>query len=208
MRSIAGSQTFQLPQRDQLTILTKVWWRYDMGREQTKAEPWCKRACTVALERFCHELGTDYVDIVLLHCLMSKEWVSELEPYMDALSEAKDQGKVKAVGVSCHHLDALEVSADCPWVDVILARINPKGAHMDGEPDRVVPVLRRARENGKAILGMKILGEGQLADQREHCIQYAQELGLLDAMTIGFEQPHQIDQIAELIHQYPAAPVV
>ena len=155
--------------------------------------------------RFCHELGTDYIDIVLLHCLMFKDWVSELEPYMDALSEAKDQGRVKAVGVSCHQLDALEVSADCPWVDVILARMNPVGTNMDGEPDRVVPVLRRARKNGKAILGMKILGEGKLADQRDRCIRYAQELGLLDAMTIGFEQPRQIDEIAELIRRYPAA---
>lgn len=207
MRSILGSQAFGSVKREDLTLLTKIWWRYDLGGDHSQAEPWCKRVCTSTVERFCHELGTEYVDIVLLHCLTSKDWVAQLEPYMDALSEAKEKGKIKAVGVSCHHLDALEVSADCPWVDVILARINPAGASMDGEPDRVVPVLRRARANGKAIIGMKIFGEGKLADRRESCVEYAQQLGLLDTMTIGFEEPRQIDQVCELLHKYPAAPL-
>ncbi len=78
---------------------------------------------------------------------------------------------------------------------------------MDGKTDDVVPVLKRARENGKAIIGMKILGEGTLVDERDNCIQFAQSLGLLDAMTIGFEEPPQIDEVLHLMNKYPAAPV-
>jgi hypothetical protein len=70
-----------------------------------------------------------------------------------------------------------------------------------------VPVLRTAKDNGKAIIGMKIFGEGRLADQRDACIKYAQQLGLLDAMTIGFHTPDQIDDALRLMHKYPATPV-
>ncbi len=189
--------------RQKLTLLTKIWWRYDTQNQAT-AEPWCKKACQTTLERFRHELMTDYIDIVLLHCLVTANWESELAPYLDALNDAKDKKQVRAVGVSCHELAALKAAAESPWVDVILARINPKGERMDAATDEVVPVLRRAKENGKAILGMKILGEGALADQRENCIKFAQQLGLIDAMTIGFEQPQQIDEVLQLVAKYPA----
>jgi aryl-alcohol dehydrogenase-like predicted oxidoreductase len=207
MNSIAGSKALKSVDREKLTLLTKLWWRYETGGPRGKAEPWCKKVCRTTLERFRHELDTDYIDIVLLHCLVSKDWVSQLEPYMDALNDAKAKGEVKAVGVSCHNLEALTVAAECPWVDVILARINPEGARMDGKTEDVVPVLRLAKQNGKAIIGMKILGEGTLADQRDRCIQFAQKLGLLDAMTIGFEEPDQIDDILRLMEKYPAAKV-
>jgi 1-deoxyxylulose-5-phosphate synthase len=51
---------------------------------------------------------------------------------------------------------------------------------------------------------MKIFGEGRLAEQREACIKYAQELGLIDAMTIGFHRPEQIDDVLRLMAKYPA----
>ena len=73
--------------------------------------------------------------------------------------------------------------------------------------DEVSAVLRQAKENGKAVIGMKILGEGQLAGEREACIQFAQELGLLDAMTVGCINPEQIDDILHLIAKYPVHPI-
>jgi hypothetical protein len=82
-----------------------------------------------------------------------------------------------------------------------------KEVMMDGSREEVEGVLRTAKQNGKTMIGMKIFGEGRLADQREECIKYAQELGLLDAMTIGFHKPEQIDEVLRLMHKYPARPV-
>ena len=150
--------------RDDVTILTKIWWRYD-GSEDAASTSRPERAdvCRSTLERFRHEIATDRLDVVLLHCCMSPTWDRDLEVYRDVLSEAKEKKQVGVVGVSCHTLEALKTAAGCPWVEVILARINPKGASMDGSPDEVIPVLRQARANGKAIIGMKIFGEGRLA---------------------------------------------
>src|SRR5436305_10081946 len=54
--------------RDRITILTKLWWRYD-GPTTPAAEPYRRRTAAATIERFCHELATDHIDIVLLHCM-------------------------------------------------------------------------------------------------------------------------------------------
>jgi hypothetical protein len=88
---------------------------------------------------------------------------------------------------------------------VVLARINPRGSHMDGKPPDVIAALRRIKKAGKAVIGMKIFGEGDLVKEKEECIRSAQGLGLLDAMTIGFHQPGQIDEVLRLMAKHPAA---
>ncbi|MEX0613256.1 MAG: aldo/keto reductase [Pirellulales bacterium] len=196
-------------ERDKLAILTKVWWRYDGPEDQTNL-PERRQMAKTALERFRHELATDYIDIVLLHCLTKPGWDQFMQPYMEVLHEEKAKGRIRAVGCSCHDFRAMQTAAVTPWVDVILARINMKGGKevmMDGSREEVEGVLRTARQNGKAILGMKIFGEGRLADQRDACMKYAQELGLLDAMTIGFHTPEQIDDVLRLMDKYPAKPL-
>lgn len=196
--------------RSKLAILTKMWWRYDGPEDQTGL-PERRQMARTALERFRHELATDYLDIVLLHCLMKEGWDKQMQPYMDVLNEEKAKGRVRAVGCSCHDFKAMQTAAASPWVDVILARINMKGGKevmMDGSREEVEGVLRTARQNGKAVIGMKIFGEGRLADQRDACMKYAQESGLLDAMTIGFHKAEQIDDVLTLMHKYPVKPLV
>jgi aryl-alcohol dehydrogenase-like predicted oxidoreductase len=197
-------------ERDKLAILTKLWWRYD-GPENQTSLPERRQMARTALERFRHELTTDYIDIVLLHCLMKPEWLDGMKPYMDVLADEKAKGRIRAVGCSCHNFGAMQTAAEAPWVDVILARINMRGGKevmMDGSREEVEDVLRTARKNGKAVIGMKIFGEGRLADQRDACMKYAQENGLLDAMTIGFHTPDQIDDVLRLMHKYPATALV
>jgi len=197
-------------ERDKLAILTKMWWRYD-GPEEQAGLPERRQMAKTALERFRHELATDYIDIVLLHCLMKKGWDQQMGPYMDVLNDAKAKGQIKAVGCSCHDFGAMQTAAASPFVDVILARINMQGGKkymMDGTREQIEDVLRKARANGKAVIGMKIFGEGRLADERDACMKYAQTNGLLDAMTIGFHTPDQIDDVLRMMHKYPATALV
>ena len=192
--------------REEVTVLTKLWWRYDGPEDQT-SDPDRRQIVRTALERFLHEIATDYLDVVLLHCLQSAERLGQMQPYLEELSAAKEAGQVRAVGVSCHDFGALQKAAESPWVDVILARINPRQVKMDGAPEQIAEVLQTAKRNGKAVIGMKIFGEGKLVDEKENCIRFAQESGFLDAMTIGFEAPEQIDEVLRLMHKYPAKAV-
>jgi len=171
--------------REKVTLQTKIWWR------------WGESPKTI-VERFRHELGTDYIDIVLLHCMTKPDWDKELTAYMDMLSELKAKKIVRAIGISCHALPALRTAAKSPWVDTVLARINHKGTKMDGPPEKVVPVIRQLHEAGKGVVGMKIYGEGKLVDERAESLRYVLGLSCVDAMVIGFEAPEHIDDALKL----------
>src|SRR4051794_33248626 len=83
------------------------------------------------LERYRMELGVDYIDIVLLHCMTKGGWPAENQGSMDYLREAKAQKIIHAHSTSCHGMDPLRTAAKDPFVEVDLARINPEGLSMD-----------------------------------------------------------------------------
>jgi predicted aldo/keto reductase-like oxidoreductase len=70
---------------------------------------------------------------------------------MEALSRAKEQGKVRAMGVSCHGLGALGAAAETDWAEVVLTRINMAGVSMGASPADVVPVIERLYASNKAV---------------------------------------------------------
>ncbi len=147
------------------------------------------------LDRFKRELGTDYIDILLLHNKQKANWPEMHAGAMNVLSEAKEEGIIKMHGVSCHKLEALKTAAKTPWVDIDLARINMKGVIMDGSLDKVVPVLKEMKDNGKVVMGMKIIGAGQLSDQVDQSLEFALAQKYIDCFTIGTENIEQFDDL-------------
>lgn len=179
--------------RDEVTITSKT---SAKDSEGVKAD----------IERFRREMGTDYIDIVLLHCMMDGNWPEKLKGAMDALSEAKQKGHVRAVGCSCHTYDALEAAADSDWVDVDLARINPYAAVMDVDKTEEVPqvqqALRRMHQRGKAVYGMKILGAGTFrGDRIEQSVRFILQQRFVSGFVIGFSKTDHIDDIVRRIER-------
>jgi aryl-alcohol dehydrogenase-like predicted oxidoreductase len=160
--------------RDKVTVLTKTFSR----------DPKSARA---DLDRFRRELGVDYIDVCLMHCLTEGDWTERYKGVMDVLSEAKQKGVIRAHGCSCHSIEALRAAAKSTWVEVDLVRINPIGSHMDADPKTVLDVLREMKAAGKGIVGMKILGQGDLRGRQDEALKYALSLGVLDAFTVGAE---------------------
>lgn len=156
------------------------------------------------LDRYRIEMGTDYIDIVLLHALTNPQWNENRKGAMEYLARAREDGIIKAHGVSCHSLGALQTAADEPWVQVDLARINPAGLRMDAEVPIVSKVLQKMKAKGKGVIGMKILGAGQLSNKVDEALQYALAQDYLDCFTIGSES---IDQFKDLTKRIPKASV-
>lgn len=164
--------------RDKVTVLTKT---YARDAASARAD----------LDRFRRELGTDYLDVCLIHCVTEPDWDVRYRGVLDVLSEAKQKGILRAHGSSCHTIEALRTAAKSPWVEIDFARINPIGSHMDADPKTVVGVLREMKAAGKAVVGMKILGQGDLRTRQDEAIKYALSLGVLDAFTVGAESKQE-----------------
>lgn len=172
--------------REKAILLSKIW---------TRPEKWNSDSPVKTLDRFRLETGSDYFDIMLLHCMTNAKWQEEKKPYIEALSEAKQKGILKTLGVSCHSFEALKLAVDDPWVDVILARINPEGILMDASAEEVMALLKKAHDSGKGIIGMKIFGEGKLIEesQREKSLKYVMGSKNVDCMTIGMTSTEQVE---------------
>lgn len=177
--------------RDKVVIMTKT-------HASTEKEMWAD------LDRFRQEIGTDMLDIVLLHCMMSADWPRQKAGAMAVLSEAKARGIIRAHGVSCHDFGALKTAASSDWVEVDLARLNPAGTIMDAPVEEVVSVLADMKRRGKGVIGMKVLGAGRLRDRVDDCLQYALASPVLDCFTIGAENRQQLE---DLIARIPRASV-
>ena len=154
------------------------------------------------LDRFKNELGTDYLDIVLLHYMTRDDWPELKEGAMNILGQAREDGIIRAHGVSCHTLGALKAAEASEWVQVDLARINPYGSRMDASVPEVVKVLKSMKAKGKAVIGMKVFGAGDLVDKKDECLQYALAQEYIDCFTIGQES---MDQNKDLVSRIPKA---
>ena len=177
--------------REKVVIMTKSW---ASSEAEMKAD----------IDRFRQELNTDYLDILLLHCMQDDDWPKKKAGAMTAVSEAKQKGIIRAHGVSCHTLGALKTAAATDWVEVDLARLNPAGKHMDAPPEVVLPVLREMKTKGKGIIGMKVLGQGDLRTKVDMCLQYALAQDVLDCFTIGAES---IEEMKDLLVRIPETSV-
>jgi aryl-alcohol dehydrogenase-like predicted oxidoreductase len=150
------------------------------------------------LERYRMELGVEYIDIVLLHCMQKAGWPAENRGSMEYLAKAKEEKIIRAHGTSCHGMDPLRTAAKNPFVEVDLARINPEGLIMDDKkPDEVASQLEEMHAAGKGVIGMKILGEGRFKEpeRRDASLRFVLGLGTVDAFIIGFESAEQIDDL-------------
>jgi aryl-alcohol dehydrogenase-like predicted oxidoreductase len=177
--------------REDYVLSTKIWVMPGGLPEPERPD------ANVVVERFRKELNTDYIDLVLIHCMFDPEWTTNQRRQMDIMADLKAKGVIRAHGVSIHSLPALEACVDCDWVDSVHARINPYGDVMDDrDPEKVAAVLRRIHDSGKGVVGMKLIGEGRYRNdpaKRDAAIAYALDLGCVDTMVVGFERPTEVD---------------
>ncbi len=166
------------------------------------------------LDRFRKELGVEYIDSVLVHCTISRNWDEECKRVMDALQDAKDKKIIRAHGVSCHSLPAVKRAVELDWVDVHLVRINPQGVVIDTDSEQVfdqsnashVPAvmaqLKLMREKKRGVIGMKLIGDGAFTrpEDREKAIRFVMQSDVTDAVVIGFKSPAEIDEAISRIN--------
>ncbi len=154
-----------------------------------------------SVNRFLREFGTDYIDVLQLHCVSKPDWATALAPHMEALERLKKSGKIRAHGCSFHGGSALPPACEVDWLDVAHVQVNPFGRNMGMHPKRTLECVRKMRERGKGIVGMKILGVGSLAKEgkMDQSIKWVLENNAADVLNIGFLGIEEVDDIARRI---------
>jgi len=162
--------------RDKVTILTKT-------------DAWTAAKTKEDIDRFLKELGTDYIDILLLHTRMSPTWNEDDKGAMEVMAEAKQKKTIRSVGISCHSVEAMQVAAKNPWLDICMVRLNPAGERMDDSPEVVLPIVKAMKASGKGTIGIKVLGEGSLIGGKPHddALRYALTKDALNCFSLGCE---------------------
>jgi len=192
------AESMKAVDRGKYTIVSKIWWgpRGVPDRDRPDAD--------VMVGRFLKQLKTDYIDLVQLHCVTSAKWPTELRKQMDILARLKDKGVIRAHGVSCHSLEALQAAADEAWTDCVHARINPFGLRTDGPMEKVMPVVKKLHKAGKGVIGMKIIGEGKIGHsdvKRDQSVSFALGSGCVHTLVVGFEKLEEIDDLAARVRK-------
>ena len=194
------SEALKIYPRSDYVMITKM----GVRRKPEGENPDVETEATV--KRFLDELQTDYIDVLQMHYILSGNWNTELSDYMTALDKLKQKGIIRAHGLSCHTLEAVKTAVHEPWVDTIHVRLNPYGSNMDDTVEKVEPVVKQLHQEGKGVIAMKILGEGEFSnndEQKDHSFHYVLQLGAVDILAVGMDKISDIVDNESRIRKVP-----
>ena len=185
---------------------------------KTYASPTDRRDSMMrALEGSLRRLRTDYVDVYFNHAVNDVARLQNPE-WHEFAARAKQQGKIRAVGMSGHagHLiECLDYALDTDSVDVILAAYNfgqdpafyqPFTRSFDfiARQPQLPRVLQKAKSKGVGVVAMKTLMGARLNDMRpfekggatfaQAAFRWVLSNRNVDAMIVSMTGPGQIDE--------------
>lgn len=149
-----------------------------------------KKSLDLALE----ELGTDYIDIFMLH---EQESIHTLNGHKEAIEyfkEAKQQGKIRAIGISTHRIEGVLGALKVEDIEVIHPIVNMQGIGIqDGSIDDMLKAIKKAYNMGKGIYAMKPLGGGHLINRSEEAFNFVRNIPFINSIAIGMQSKDEID---------------
>lgn len=170
-----------------------------------------------AIDHHRKVFNTDYIDSMLIHCMVQNGWTDPWKRIMDGFEEAKERQWIRAKGVSCHSLPALRTATESDWTEVHLVRVNPQARHVDGpeetwnkpgdDIDPVMEQIRAMHAKGRGVIGMKLIGDGDFvkAEDREKAARFAMAHSEINAVVIGFKSRQEIDESIDRLNRALAA---
>lgn len=173
-------------QRDDWVIVGKAGEEFENGRSEYIFTP---DHFEKSLERSLKRLGTDYIDVFLIHSDGNDMDILENDALIQKMHDFKAQGLIKAIGASTKTAEggikALEL------MDVAMVTYNP--SYTDEKP-----VLDYAAQHGKGILLKKALASGHAASAEES-FQFCFGQEGVSAAIVGTINPQHLKENVEII---------
>lgn len=160
----------------------------------TKTYAYTEELARNSLENALKQIGTDYIDIFLLHEQENIHTVRGHFPAIEYLLKAKDQGKIRAIGISTHRISGAVAIKEYEELEILHPIINKEGIGIqDGTTEDMLRVLKELHDMGKGIYGMKALGGGHLIKDLESSFEFVKDLSFVDSIAIGMQSKEEID---------------
>lgn len=160
----------------------------------TKSYAYTREMMRRSLEQARRELDRDSIDLFLLH---EQESLLTIRGHWEALEfllNARERGWVRAVGISTHHIAAVEAAVKIPEIEVIHPLYNIRGIGIrDGSPEEMLAAVRRAHAAGKGVYGMKALGGGHLLADPVTALRAVLCLPEFDAIAVGMRSVQEVE---------------
>ena len=104
-------------------------------------------------------LKTDYIDLYQVHNpnMAQLEQVTQEGGALEALLEAKEQGKIGHIGLTAHSVEVFEKALELPWVETIMFPYNI--VETQGEA-----LIKKCAEKNIGFVDMKPLAGGAIED--------------------------------------------
>lgn len=136
--------------RDSWVLSTKVGERFDSALGRSSFD-FSGRGVRASVERSLERLGTDWLDVVMLHSDGRDEWVLRESGGLGALLELKARGLIRAVGASTKSLDGALAAVEL--CDVVMVTVH--AGYLEE-----VPAVEAASRRGVGVLVKKALASG------------------------------------------------
>ena len=141
-------------------------------------------------------LQTDYIDLYQMHNVKPAEYdtlFGEAKAYR-ALLEAKEQGKIKHIGITSHGLETVEKAVESDKFETIQFPYNI----VENQADEV---FKRAYEKGVGTIVMKPLAGGAI-DDGTLAMKYLLSREYIDVAIPGMDSPQQVIENTDVLQNY------
>lgn len=167
--------------RDKLTLATKSY-SYD------------KKTAEYSVNKALKELNTDYLDVFMLH---EQENGNNFLGHYEAVErfmKYKEQGVIKHFGISTHRVAAVRDSVKFKEIEFVFPLFNMKGVGIqDGTINDMLNAVKKAKEDNKFIMAMKIYGGGHLITKAKEAFDFVNNISYVDSMAVGMSTIEEID---------------
>ena len=140
-------------------------------------------------------LKTDYIDLYQIHNLKPEEYktIFDENKVYKALLEAKEEGKIKYIGITSHSLETIEKSIEDEKFSTIQFPYNII-------EDQADEVFKKANKKDIGIIVMKPLAGGAI-DDAKLAIKYILSKDYIDVVIPGMESIEQVRENVSVLQE-------
>lgn len=159
----------------------------------SKSYAYDKETAQKSVDKALRDMKIDHIDIFLLHEMENEHTIRGHYEALSYYIKMKEEGIIKAVGISAHTVRAVEIAGSMEEIDVIHPIINKYGLGIqDGTKEEMLQAIKGAHINGKGIYGMKPIGGGNLIHAADECFDYVLSIPYLHSIAVGMQYKEEV----------------